>query len=210
MRILPLLVGLIAGCDEAAAPAAAPSFRISPRRIELVEGQFTTVALFTNLSEYQVISQVNWSFLSDPPSNAVGFSSGFLRPLPWEVTVHGWEATTGLIIAQHSARPLADTIPILVHRASVAAVNLAPASSSIAVGQSTDIHYEVLDSVGNPLQRQVAWTSSDSTMATIEYTPRSGFSSGLARVWGVGPGQATISARAEGVTSAFTIVVTEP
>lgn len=201
---------LLAGCGEATAPIAAPAFRISPSSLELVEGQIATAKLSTNLSEYEVIGQVNWSFVSDPPSNAVGFSSGLLRPQPWEVTVHAWGAASGLVIAQHSARPLADSIPVVVYRALVAAVNLAPVLSSITVGQFTDIDHQVVDSAGNSLQRALTWTSADSTTATIEYSPGSGFSAGLARVWGVAPGETTISATVEGVTSDFSIVVTAP
>ena len=127
-----------------------------------------------------------------------------------EVTVHGWQAATGQVIAQHSVLPLADTIPILVHRASVAAVTLAPVRNSITVGQFADIDHQVVDSAGYSLQRQIAWTSTDSTTATIEYWPSSGFSSGFTRVWGMGPGEATISATVEGVTAAFVVFVTEP
>ncbi len=175
-----LFLGTIAGCSEATAPSAHPGFKISPRSLELAEGRFGALTLLTNLPDYSLRGLTNWSYLGDQPSSDVGFSYGPSLPWPRDVFVHAWGATTGRIVVQHSSG-LADTVPIRVHGVSVAAVNLEPVSVSITVGQSTDIYARVVDSVETELQRLITWTSSDSSVATIEYWPSSGFSSGLRR-----------------------------
>ena len=212
MRFLsfrPLLLGIISACGDSTAPPAT-TFQISPGSLELVEGRFAALTLVTSLPDYRLTGLTYWSYVPDQPSGGVGFSEGFLHPWPQEVTVHAWGATTGRIIAEHVSEQVADTVPIRVYGVSVAAVNLEPISGAITVGQWIDIYSQVVDSVGVDLQRSITWSSSDSSVATIEYWPSSGFSRGLSRVWGLGPGTATVSATADGVTADFTIVVTDP
>lgn len=216
MRFLsfrPLFLGIISACGDSTAPAAT-TFQISPRSLELVEGRLGALTLLTSLPDYRLTGLTYWSYLPDQPSGevgdagGVGFSEGFLHPWPQEVTVHAWGATTGRVVAEHVSEQVADTVPIRVYGVSVAAVNLEPVSGTIRVGQWTDIYSLVVDSVGVNLQRFITWSSSDSSVATIEYWPSNGFSTGFTRVWGLTPGTATVSATADGVTADVTIVVT--
>jgi hypothetical protein len=214
MRFLsfrPLLLGIFSACGDATAPPAA-TFQISPGSLELSEGRFGSLTLLTSLPDNYLPGLTYWSYVSDEPSGGggVGFSEGFLLPWPQEVSVHAWGATTGRVIVEHASALLADTIPIRVHGVSVAAVNLEPVSGAISVGGWTDLYPQIVDSVGVNLQRFITWSSSDSSVATVEYWSSSGFSSGFSRVWGLRPGTATVSATADDVTADFTIVVTGP
>lgn len=205
----PLVLGMVAACADSTAPPAT-TFRISPRSLELSEGRFGTLTLMTSLPDYSLTGLTYWSYLPDHGSGGVGFSEGFLLPWPQEVMVSAWGATTGRVIVEHVSKQLADTIPVRVHGVTVAAVNLELVSSTIRVGGWTDIYSQVVDSVGVNLQRGIAWSSSDSSVATIEYWPSSGFSTGFTRIWAVKPGNATVSATADGVTADVAIVVTGP
>jgi len=84
--------------------------------------------------------------------------------------------------------------------AAVASVTLSPASASVAAGGATQFTATLQDSAGNVLTgRPVTWTSSDSTIATIN-------GSGLATA--VAAGTATITATSSGVTGAAPLTVT--
>lgn len=210
-NLRPLLLGVISACGDATAPPVT-TFAISPGSLELSEGRFASLTLRTSMPDYRLPGLTYWSYVSDDRSGGgrVGFSEGFLLPWPQEVSVHAWGATTGRVIVEHVSALLADTIPIRVYGVSVAAVTLEPVSGSISVGEWTDLYPRIVDSVGVNLQRFITWSSSDSSVASIEYWSSSGFSAGFSRVWGLRPGTATVSATVDGVTADFTISVTGP
>ena len=205
-----LLLGIVSACGEATAPPAT-TFDISPATLELAEGRIGTLTLLTSLPDYRLTGLTYWSYVPDQPSGGgVAFSEGFLLPWPQEVMVHAWGATTGRVIVEHVSALLADTIPLRVYGVSVAAVTVEPSSAAIRVGEWSDLYPQVLDSVGAGLQRYITWSSSDSSVATIEYWASSGFSTGFTRVSGLKAGTTTVSATAEGVTTEIAIVVTAP
>jgi serine/threonine protein kinase/alpha-tubulin suppressor-like RCC1 family protein/uncharacterized protein YjdB len=83
--------------------------------------------------------------------------------------------------------------------APVAAVAVTPTPASIAVGGRAQLKALLSDSTGHPLTREIAWSSSDSTMARVS---AGGLVSGLA------PGIVTVSATSEGHTGVGTVIVT--
>ena len=83
-----------------------------------------------------------------------------------------------------------------------ARVDVAPGTASLLVGRTQQLTATARDAAGAARTgRTFAWTSSASGVATVN-------SSGL--VTAVGPGTATITARADGVTGTATITVTGP
>lgn len=84
----------------------------------------------------------------------------------------------------------------------VGSVVVAPASSTVQVGQSVQLSATVRDASGNVLNgRTVSWSSSDTRVALV---------SGSGVVTGVVPGQATITATAEGKSGSAAVTVQAP
>ena len=84
----------------------------------------------------------------------------------------------------------------------IATVTISPASATVITGSTKQLTAIAKDSGGTELGgRSIAWASGNSSVATVS-------SSGL--VTAVAPGQATISASAEGKTGSSTITVTVP
>ena len=81
----------------------------------------------------------------------------------------------------------------------VATVQVQLASSSIAVGQTTQATASLQDGRGRPIQRPVTWTSSDNNVATVS-------DSGL--VTGLSAGTSQITATSQGKSGSATITVT--
>ena len=89
------------------------------------------------------------------------------------------------------------TVPALP----VASLRLTPPSATLKPGESVTLGLSVLAGDGTQLNdRKVAWTSSDSTVATV--------ASG--RVSGKGPGSAKVTATVEGKTASMSVTVTNP
>ena len=84
----------------------------------------------------------------------------------------------------------------------VATVTVSPATSSVAIGQTTQLSVLLQDASGNTLSgRVVSWTSNQPAIATVTST-------GL--VTGVSAGTAAISATSEGQVGTATVVVAAP
>lgn len=86
--------------------------------------------------------------------------------------------------------------------ATVATVDVSPASSTLAIGATAQLSATTRDAAGNTLSgRTVTWTSANSAVATV---------SGSGLVTAVAAGSTTITATAEGRTGQATITVTPP
>jgi hypothetical protein len=101
--------------------------------------------------------------------------------------------------------PLQDdrTLPIKfrIETGIAAQVIVTPDSASIPIGGTQQFTATVLDLHGNPLATSVAWSSSDTLVATVD-------GSGLAT--GVAIGQATITATAQAASGSATLTVFNP
>jgi hypothetical protein len=86
--------------------------------------------------------------------------------------------------------------------APVATVSLAATSTSLLVGQSTQLAVTLKDSAGNVLTgRTIGWTSSNTSLATV---------SPVGVVTAVGSGTPKITATSEGKSGSITITITAP
>jgi len=103
-------------------------------------------------------------------------------------------------VAGDSTGTLADTATITVAPEPVASVDVAPASASIAIGQTVQLTGTPRDAHGTALAgRTVTWTSSNSSVASVNF---------MGLVSGATAGTATITATSEGQTGTSAITVT--
>lgn len=92
------------------------------------------------------------------------------------------------------------TVTVTV-QVSVAVVEVEPAEAELTVGQSLDLSATPRAGDGSALDREVVWSSSAESVATVD---------GEGRVDAVGEGSTTISATSEGVEGTAAITVTNP
>lgn len=83
----------------------------------------------------------------------------------------------------------------------VGSVSVSPGSASVAVGATVGLTGSVTSQAGTPMTRTLSWTSSNSSVATVN-------SGGL--VTGVAGGTVMITAATGGVSGAATVTVTDP
>jgi trimeric autotransporter adhesin len=95
------------------------------------------------------------------------------------------------------------TAQITVRLVPVQAVTVSPNAVTLVVGQERELTAAVTAAGGQPLDRPVAWSSSDTRVAVVE----SDGASGTARVIAVAEGRATITARSDNKTGTSAITV---
>lgn len=194
--VLPLALFAAAcsgGDDSPSAPAAPPavaSVEVTPATPSFYSGE--TVQLQATLRDAAgnilIGRVVTWSSNSD--STATVSTSGL---------VTGIAAGSATITATSEGR--SGTAVMSVAAIPVATVAVAPASSSLAVGDSVQLQAILEDGEGNALtERDVVWSSDDESTATVS-------TSGL--VTGVAPGSATITAASEGQAGTADVSVSE-
>lgn len=133
------------------------------------------------------------------------------RPLTW-TTSSAQVATVGLAGEVKAVAPGSATITVstggkstrvpvtVVLPAPVARVVVVPDSGTVELGRTVQLQATPLDSAGTPLQgRQVAWTSSDATRATVSVT-------GLVTARALGAVTLTATSEGKAGTSAITVV----
>ncbi len=183
-----LLVGCGGGDKGPTAPASVASVVIAPANTTLLVGQSQQLTASTLAASGAALSgrSVTWS----SSNSAVGTVSGTGL---LAVTAPG--ATT--ITATSEGR--VGTATITVIPVPVASVVVTPGTTSILVGQTVQLTAAARDSVGGALSgREVTWSSSDVTRATVSET-------GLATALTVGP--VSISGTTEGKSGTASISV---
>lgn len=125
---------------------------------------------------------------------------------PSAATVNGSGLVSGIalgsvtITATSEGKSGSSTITMTSPPAPVASVEVAPGSASIASGRTLQLTATLKDASGAPLtDRSIAWTSSNTNVATVNST-------GLATARSVGT--ATLSATSEGKVGTATLTVT--
>jgi uncharacterized protein YjdB len=147
--------------------------------------------------------------LTATPKDAQG--NALDRPVSWSssdpavAAVDGSGLVTG--VAEGSATVTASSegksgsAAITVTPIPVASVDVSPASATIEVDETVDLDAVPRDADGNALDRPVTWSSSNTSVATVD-------ADGL--VTGVAEGTATITATCEGKTGTAAITVNPP
>jgi alpha-tubulin suppressor-like RCC1 family protein/uncharacterized protein YjdB len=130
-----------------------------------------------------------FAWTSSNPAVATVTSLGVVRGVaPGTVTITG------------SSEGQSATAEITVFVPPVATVEVTPATGTLGIGEELQLAAALEDADGNPIAgRAVTWQSSNALVATVS-------TSGLVR--GVGPGDVTITAAAEGKSGAAALLVT--
>jgi len=197
--ITATLGGMVGSTNLTVSAATLVSLGVTPGNPSIAKGlnsQFTAIGTYTDNSTQNLTAQVQWSS-SDPTvatvSNALGYDGLGVGLNPGSVTI-----TASLAGAS------ASTI-LTVTPATLVSIGVTPANPSIANGLTSQFMASGVytDNSTQDLTASVAWTSSDSTVASISNAP--GFH-GLATA--VGQGSVTITAASGAVSGSTTLTVT--
>jgi 6-phosphogluconolactonase (cycloisomerase 2 family) len=169
---------------------------VNPSIAKGLKSQFTAIGTYTDGSTQNLTAQVQWSS-SDPTvatmSNALGYDGIGVGLNPGSVTITailaGVSASTGLNVTP----------------ATLVSIGVTPANPSIANGLNSQFIATGLytDNSTQDLTASVAWTSSDTTVASVS---NASASHGLAT--GVSPGLVTITAASGTVSGSMSLTVT--
>lgn len=205
------LLGSSAGCgndrrgsgDAATAPPSTTvtlrSVEVTPTNAQAATGtsvQFTATGIYTDNSTRDLTSQVTWTSSASTVaavSNDVG-SNGL-------VTASGVGSTT---VSATSAN-VTGTTAFTVTAATLVSIEVTPPAASVANGMTRQFTATGVfsDNSTQDVTTQVAWESSNATVATVSDAAGS---MGLATA--VGAGSTTIAATSGGVTGSTTMTVT--
>jgi uncharacterized protein YjdB len=172
-------------------PTPVASVVVSPSSPSIVVGRSATLTAQALSASGQPLSGrvVFWS--SSVPSVADVSSSG---------SVTGLNVGTAVVFA--SIDGVLGWANVTVISVPVASVTVSPSTSSVAIGQTTQLTATLTDASGNTLSgRVVTWSSSQTSIATV---------SGSGLVTGVSGGTATITATSEGQVGTATVDVVSP
>ena len=193
-------LGAISGTTNLTVTAATlVSLGVTPANSSIAKGlksQFTAVGTYTDSSMQNLTAQVQWSS-SDPTvatvSNALGYDGLGVALNPGSVTI---TAT----LAGVSASTVLTVTP-----ATLVSIGVTPANPSIANGLSSQFMATGVytDNSTQDLTTSVAWTCSDSSVASIS---NASASHGLAT--GVSPGTVTITAASGTISAATNLTIT--
>ncbi len=169
---------------------------VNPSIAKGLKSQFTAIGTYTDGSTQKLTAQVQWSS-SDPTvatmSNAMGYDGLGVGLNPGSVTI------TATLAGASSSTVLTVTPATLV------SIGVTPANPSIANGLSSQFTATGVytDNSTQDLTASVAWTSSDTTVASVS---NASASHGLAQ--GVSPGSVTITAASGTVSGSTSLTVT--
>jgi trimeric autotransporter adhesin len=175
------------------------SLGVTPMNPSIAKGlksQFTAIGTYTDNSTQILTAQVQWSS-SDPTvatiSNALGYDGLGVGLNPGSVTI---TAT----LAGASASTVLNVTP-----ATLLSIGVTPANPSMANGLNSQFIATGVytDNSIQDLTASVAWTSSDSTVASVS---NASASHGLAK--GVSPGSVTIAAASGTISGSTSLTVT--
>jgi uncharacterized protein YjdB len=177
--------------DVTVTPTPVASVVVSPAQPSIVVGRTINLTAEALSATGQVLTgrTVMWS--SSTPSIADVSSSG---------VVTGVSAGSAVIFA--SIDGVLGWTNVDVIAVPVATVTVSPATTSVPMGQTSQLTAELRDASGNILTgRAVSWSSSQSAIATVN---------GAGVVSGVSAGTATITATSEGQVGTATVTVVAP
>jgi trimeric autotransporter adhesin len=193
-------LGGISGSTNLTVTAATlVSLGVTPANPSIAKGlksQFTAIGTYTDNSAQNLTSQVQWSS-SDPTlatvSNALGYDG-------LAVGLGAGSATITATLAGASASTVLTVTP-----ATLVSIGVTPANPSIANGLTSQFiaNGVYTDNSTQDLTAYVAWTSSDTTVASISNATAS---HGL--VTGVSPGSVSIAAASGTVSGSTNLTVT--
>ena len=197
--ITATLGGISGSTNLTVTAATLVSLGVTPANPNIAKGlksQFAAIGTYTDNSTQILTAQVQWSS-SDPTvatvSNALGYDGLGVGLNPGSVTI---TAT----LAGVSASTVLTVTP-----ATLVSIGVTPANPSIAGGLTSQFTATGVytDNSTQDLTASVAWTSSDTTVATVS---NAAASHGLAT--GVNPGSVTISAASGSVFGSMNLTVT--
>ncbi|MGH7526061.1 MAG: Ig-like domain-containing protein [Gemmatimonadales bacterium] len=171
---------LAISCDEGQPDISGPdpvaSLALSPVAATIEVGQTLQLTLVLRDARRDILTDRSVTWTTSEPEIAVVSSSGL---------VTGSRQGSAGITA--TAEGLSATTRVTV-QTSVAGVEITPASPTISVGTSVQLHANPVGSAGNPLDDRVAyWSTSNPRIAPVS----------VGKVRGARPGSAEISARVD-------------
>jgi len=193
------LAGITGSTSVTVTSAVIVSLAIEPPGPSLASGttlQLAAIATYSDATAQDVTGQVTWGSSDGTVatvSNAAG-ERGLVRAL-----------ATGSATASAQLAGVMATTTVTVTAATLTSLSVSPANPSIAKGTSQQMVATGTYSDGSSqdLTAQVAWSSSDGTVAAVGNAPGT---SGLATA--VGTGSATVTASFGGVTGSTQLTVT--
>lgn len=177
--------------DVTVTPTPVANVVVSPAQPYVIIGKTITLTAQASSATGQVLSgrTVTWS--SGTPSVAEVSSSGVVTAL-----------SVGSSVIFASIDGVLGWATVTVLPVPVAGVIVSPATSAVAIGQTTQLSVTLFDASGNTLSgRVVSWSSSQPGIATVN---------GGGLVSGVSAGTATITAMSEGQMGSATVNVAAP
>ena len=109
------------------------------------------------------------------------------------------EPSTSTVTATNQPSPIAATVAYAA--ATVASITVTPATATAVISGSAQLAAITEDARGHALRNQVAWTSADNAIATVDTT---------GKVRGVSAGTTTVTATADGVSASAVVTVPPP
>jgi uncharacterized protein YjdB len=185
--------GLTGSASITIGPAALVSITVSPNQVSLPVGeieQLTATGTFTDGSTQNLTQSVAW--ISSGPSIA-------------SVSVAGAAVAkaVGTTTISASSGSLTGTANLVVTPAAVVALNIVPATLSMPLGSSSQLHAiaSMSDGTTQDMTATVSWSAPQPTVAMVN---AQGY------VTAAGKGTAQVSAAYQGITGSASITVGEP
>ena len=197
--ITATLGGISGSTNLTVTAATLVSLGVTPANPSIAKGlksQFTAIGTYTDNSTQILTAQVQWAS-SDPTVATVSNASGYDG---LGVGLNPGSATISATLAGASASTLLTVTP-----ATLVSIGVSPANLSIATGLTNQFiaNGVYTDNSTQDLTAYVAWTSSDSSVASISNATAS---HGLATA--VGPGPVSITAASGAVSGSTSLTVT--
>ncbi len=184
----------LSACHSSSNGPKLQSISLDPLTSTIAPGgtqRFTTTGTYSDGATKPITSGVAWN--SSNPNIATVANGGM---------VTGVATTTSMALITATVGGISGTASVIVTSATLQSVTVAPTSSSVAPGTSQQFaasaHYS--DGISIQLANGVAWTSSNSAVATVDAT-------GLAQ--GLTAGSATITASYTGSAGTASLTVTQ-
>jgi uncharacterized protein YjdB len=185
------LLGLLAGCGGSSEPApAVATVEVSPATASPQVGQTVQLGATVRDASGNILSGQSVSWSSSAAAVASVSNSGL-------VTANALGTAT--ITAASGSKSGVATITVKPEP--IASITLSKTSDTLLVGETLQLTATLRDQNNNVVTRDIAWTSSNSSVASV---------SGTGLVTGVGDGITTVTATADGKGASASIRVFGP